>query len=153
LPRSETDGSRSPLPEEGWKNVPPKSGIVETEFEIPGAGAHDAGRMAVIVDAAGSLQADVDRWIGQFAQPDGSATKDKTTTKASKLAGCTVTIVDIPGTYRDMPGGPFAGGKTVERPDYRMLAAIIDAGGGQLLSQVLTDRPPRWRSMLTGFGR
>jgi gluconolactonase len=43
------------------------------------------------------------------------------------MAGCTVTLVDIPGTYKDMPGGPFAGGKTIERPDYRMLAAIIES--------------------------
>jgi hypothetical protein len=25
-----------------------------------------------------------------------------------------------------MPGGPFAGGKVIDRPDYRMLAAIIE---------------------------
>ena len=35
-------------------------------------------------------------------------------------------MVDVSGTYKDMPGGPFAGGKTIERPDYRMLAAIIE---------------------------
>jgi hypothetical protein len=72
------------------------------------------------------VQANIDRWYGQFAQPDGSATKDKATTKTLKLAGCTVTFVDVAGTYKDMPGGPFAGGKTIERPDYRMLAAIIE---------------------------
>lgn len=110
---------------EGWKKVPPKSGIVETEFEIPGAADLAAGRMTVM-GAGGTVQANIDRWIGQFAQPDGGSTKDKTTTKQLKLAGCTVTMVDIPGTYKDMPGGPFAGGKTVERPDYRMLAAIVE---------------------------
>lgn len=110
---------------EGWKRVQPKSGIVETEFEIPGEGDAAAGRMTVM-GAGGTVQANVDRWIGQFAQPDGSDTKDKTSTKQIKLAGCTVTMVDIPGTYKDMPGGPFAGGKTIERPDYRMLAAIVE---------------------------
>jgi len=109
----------------GWKRVQPKSGIVETEFEIPSEGDLAAGRMTVM-GAGGTVQANVDRWIGQFVQPDGSATKDKTTTKQMKLAGCTVTLVDIPGTYKDMPGGPFAGGKAVDRPDYRMLAAIIE---------------------------
>lgn len=108
-----------------WKRVQPKSGIVETEFAIPSAGDLPAGRMTVM-GAGGSVQANVDRWYGQFSQPDGSATKDKATTKTLKLAGCTVTLVDVAGTYKDMPGGPFAGGKTIERPDYRMLAAIVE---------------------------
>ncbi|MFM8706439.1 MAG: hypothetical protein ACKOHG_21785 [Planctomycetia bacterium] len=110
----------------GWKRVQPKSGIVETEFSIPSVAADlPAGRMTVM-GAGGSVQANVDRWFGQFSQPDGSATKDKASTKTLKLAGCTVTLVDVSGTYKDMPGGPFAGGKTIERPDYRMLAAIIE---------------------------
>lgn len=122
-------GSFSLAAPEGWKRVQPKSGIVETEFEIPSEGDLAAGRMTVM-GAGGTVQANVDRWIGQFAQPDGSPTKDKTSTKELKLAGCAVTMVDIPGTYKDMPGGPFAGGKTVERPDYRMLAAIIETPEG-----------------------
>jgi hypothetical protein len=76
--------------------------------------------------AGGSVQANVDRWYGQFVQPDGSATKDKATTKTLKLAGCTVTLVDVAGVFKDMPGGPFAGGQAVDRPDYRMLAAIVE---------------------------
>ena len=109
----------------GWKRVQPKSGIVETEFSIPSEGDLPPGRMTVM-GAGGSVQANVDRWYGQFSQPDGSATKDKATTKTVKLAGSTVTLVDVSGTYKDMPGGPFAGGKTIERPDYRMLAAIVE---------------------------
>lgn len=109
----------------GWKQVPPKSGIVETEFAVPSEGGDAPGRMTVM-GAGGSVQANVDRWYGQFAQPDGSDTKDKATTKTLKLAGCTVTLVDVSGTYKDMPGGPFAGGQAVERPGYRMLAAIVE---------------------------
>ena len=111
---------------EGWKRVQPKSSIVETEFAIPSEGEGlQPGRMTVM-GAGGSVQANVDRWYGQFAQPDGSDTKSKATTKKVKLAGCDVTIVDITGTYKDAPAGPFAGGKAVDRPDYRMLAAIVE---------------------------
>jgi len=109
----------------GWKQVPPKSRIVETEFAVPSDGDAAPGRMTVM-GAGGSVQANVDRWYGQFTQADGSATKDKATTKTLKLAGCTVTLVDVAGTFKDMPGGPFAGGQAVERPDYRMLAAIVE---------------------------
>jgi hypothetical protein len=81
-----------------------------------------------VMGAGGTVEANIDRWYGQFTQPDGKPTKDKATTKKIDVAGCKVTLVDIPGTYKDSPGGPFAGGQTVERPDYRMLAAIVETG-------------------------
>lgn len=112
----------------GWNRVQPKSGMVETEFSIPPVKGDVPGRMTVM-GAGGSIEANIERWYGQFTQPDGSATKDKSTTKKLKVAGCDVTMVDIPGTFRDMPGGPFAGGKAVERTDWRMLAAIVETPG------------------------
>jgi hypothetical protein len=125
------DGGFSLQAPAGWQRVQPKSGIVETEFAVPSEGAAadgtpaQPGRMTVM-GAGGTVQANIDRWYGQFAQPDGSETKTKATTKKLELAGCKVTLVDIPGTYKDSPGGPFAGGRTIERPDYRMLAAIVE---------------------------
>lgn len=120
------DGGFSLEAPEGWKRVQPKSGIVETEFAIPSAGAGLAPGRMTVMGAGGSVQANIERWFGQFTQPDGSPTKDKATTKTLKLAGCTVTLVDVAGTFKDMPGGPFAGGQAVERSDYRMLAAIVE---------------------------
>jgi hypothetical protein len=119
------DGGFSLEAPAGWKRVQPKSGIVETEFAIPSAGDAPAGRMTVM-GAGGSVQANVDRWYGQFTQPDGAATKDKAVSKTLKIADCTVTMVDVSGTYKDSPAGPFAGGKTIDRPGYRMLAAIVE---------------------------
>ena len=117
-----------------WQRVEPKAGMIETEFSIPSEAPaatdpQDAvappGRMTVM-GAGGSVQANIDRWYGQFSQPDGSATKDKAVTKTLKLAGCTVTMVDVSGTFKDSPAGPFGGGKAVDRLDYRMLAAIVE---------------------------
>ena len=120
------EGGYSLSAPEGWKRVQPKSSIVETEFSVPSDGEGlQPGRMTVM-GAGGSVQANVDRWYGQFSQPDGKETKDKAATKTLKIAGCKVTIVDITGTYKDAPAGPFAGGKAVDRPDYRMLAAIVE---------------------------
>ena len=112
----------------GWERVPPKSRMIEAEFSVPAADGEAAGRMTVM-GAGGSIEANIDRWCGQFSQPDGSATRDKTTTKKLEVAGCEVTLVDIVGTFTDMPGGPFAGGQAVQRPGYRMLAAIARARG------------------------
>jgi len=125
------DGSLSLEAPEGFVRVRPSSGMVETEFGIPSDGKGEdgaelpPGRMTVM-GAGGSIQANIDRWCGQFTQPDGGDTKAKTVTKTFKVAGTTVTMVDIPGTYLDQPGGPFAGGKAIQRPAYRMLAGIVE---------------------------
>jgi hypothetical protein len=122
-------GSLSLEAPEGFERVQPKSGMIEAEFAVPSEGDQPAGRMTVM-GAGGSIEANIDRWCGQFIQPDGGVTKDKMSRKSLKVAGCSVTIVDIPGTYLDQPGGPFAGGPTVKRPGYRMLAAIVETPKG-----------------------
>jgi len=129
------DGAFSLEAPAGWTRVQPKSTIVETEFAIPSEGdGPDGGPLApgrmTVMGAGGSVEANVERWCGQFAQPDGGSTKDKTCTKTLKVAGRDVTLVDIAGTYKDSPGGPFAGGKVVDRPGYRMLAAIVEGPDG-----------------------
>ena len=109
-----------------WKRVQPKSNMIETEFSIPAAEGDAAPGRMTVMGAGGSVQANIDRWYGQFTQPDGSATKDKASTKKLNVSGSAVTLVDVSGTYKDMPGGPFAGGQAVDRPNYRMLAAIVE---------------------------
>lgn len=119
------NGSYSLSAPEGWQRSQPRSRIVETEFAVPSEEGLQPGRMTVM-GAGGSIEANIDRWFGQFGQPDGSPTKDRAAIKKLTIAGCKVTLVDVSGTFRDMPGGPFAGGKTIERPNYRMLAAIVE---------------------------
>ncbi|MFM8579361.1 MAG: hypothetical protein ACKOCN_11285 [Planctomycetaceae bacterium] len=120
------EGAYSLRSPEGWNRVEPKFAMIEAEYSAPPAKeGQPAGRMTVM-GAGGKIEDNLERWFGQFSQPDGSATKSKATTKKMKVAGCDVTLVDVPGTFRDAPMGPFAGGKTVERPDYRMLAAIVE---------------------------
>lgn len=112
-----------------WKQTEPKSRIIEQEFAVPAEKEKDlAPGRVTIMGAGGSVEQNIDRWIGQFVQPDGSDSKEKAKIDKRKVAGIEVHVIDIAGTYKDMPGGPFAGGKTIERENYRMLAAIIPAG-------------------------
>ena len=113
----------------GWTSKQPATRIVEAEFAIPPAKGDEAPGRLTAMGAGGSVESNIDRWVGQFVGPGGAAPKpkrDKTT-----ISGCEVEIVDLSGTYKDSPGGPFAGGKTINRENYRMLGAIIqtkDAG-------------------------
>ncbi len=105
-----------------WETVPPKSGIIQYEFKAPKDKKEDTARIT-IMQATGGIDANIDRWIGQF---DG--VKDSEVKKEKKdIAGATVHIVDISGTYKEsMGGGPFAPGKVEKRENYRMLGAIIE---------------------------
>jgi len=83
-----------------------------------------------VMGAGGSVEANLERWYSQFSQPDGGSTKEKSSTKKLRVANRDVTFVDITGTYRDAPMGPFAGGQAIDRPGYRMLAAIVEGEDG-----------------------
>src|SRR5262245_19058520 len=106
-----------------WTRKEPASKIVEVEFSAPAAKGDETPGRLTAMGAGGSIESNVDRWADQFVGPDGGAAKavrDKTT-----VSGCEVLVVDLTGTYKDSPGGPFAGGKTIMRENYRMVGAII----------------------------
>lgn len=111
-----------------WKSVSPKSSIVQFEFSAPAGDAKPENQARITIMGAGGPIADnVNRWYGQFEQPDGSATKDKSKVEKLDVAGQTVHIVEISGTFKDSGGGPFQQPRTaVVRENYRMLGAIIE---------------------------
>jgi hypothetical protein len=121
------DGRLTLQAPEKWNRQEPKSNIIEHEFAIEGEKGQAAGRMTISA-AGGTIQQNIDRWIGQFAGPDGKKSREKPKIEKKELAGLEVHLVDLSGTYLDSAGGPFARGKVVERKNYRMLAAIVPGG-------------------------
>jgi len=105
-----------------WMKKKPRTRIVEVEFAIPAVEGDETDGRLTIMQAGGSVKANIDRWIGQFSQPDGKSTRERAVIKEQKIDGQTVHTVDISGTYADRRG-PFA--PAVQRKDYRMLAAIV----------------------------
>ena len=112
---------------ESWKKPDkPGSRIIEREFAIPPSKGDKAAGRLTMMRSGGSLKQNIERWFGQFNQPDGKATKDVAKVSEKKINGQEVTIVDIAGTFKEsMGGGPFSPGKTVMREDYRMLGGIV----------------------------
>jgi hypothetical protein len=76
----------------------------------------------------GSAEANIDRWIGQITQPNGSSSSAKAGTSKKTISGLPVTIVDLGGTYHAlmMPGAASQEPKT----GYRMIAAVVETSGG-----------------------
>jgi len=120
-------------PPAGWVSKTPSSTMRVAEFTLPRAGA-DAEDAEVTVyffgsGQGGTVQANLDRWMGQMTQPGGRASKDlaKTTSFKTK-SGLAVTLLDVTGTYvaEVRPGST----ERFNKPGFRLRAAVIGTPGG-----------------------
>jgi hypothetical protein len=75
----------------------------------------------------GSVDANLDRWKGQFQRPDHSPAAARVARRT--VHGMPVTTIDVSGEYSGM-GGPFGGGPL--KPGYRLLGAIVEGPGGNV---------------------
>jgi len=115
---------------EDWQSEKPKSSMRKAQYKIPGnAGGGDA-EMAVFVfpGTGGSVQANIDRWISQFKQPDGSDSKEKTKLINLTVNNMPVTKMYVTGTYLKSSSQMMMGGPKEEISEYAMLAAIVETG-------------------------
>jgi hypothetical protein len=102
------------------------------EFVVPKApgDAEDAELILYYFGAGGggSAEANIDRWIGQVEQPDGSPSKSKARRTEQTINGLKVTSVDVSGTYTaEMSPGAA---QHYNKPGYRLCAAMVDTPGG-----------------------
>jgi hypothetical protein len=78
----------------------------------------------------GSVDANLDRWIGQFLQADGKPSKAAAKVAKRTIHGWPLTTVDVSGAYTGM-GGPTAQQGTPV-PGYRLLGAIVEGPQGSI---------------------
>jgi hypothetical protein len=76
----------------------------------------------------GTVDANLDRWIGQFTQADGKPSKNAAKIDHNQIHGLKVATVDVSGTYNGMGGPMQPVGKPA--PGYRLLGAIIEGPQG-----------------------
>ena len=111
-----------------WKVEVPKSSMRRAQLKAMG----DSGEAELVVyyfgpQGAGSTEENVKRWVGQFGGP-GGASAEGAKVGTTKVAGETVTLVDVSGQYTNtmMQGGQAA----PTTPDQRLMAAIVPSGDG-----------------------
>src|SRR5262245_9680305 len=100
----------------GWTKAKPANNIVEAEYSVPPAKGDEAPGRLTAMGAGGDIETNINRWVDQFAGEGGAAAKPKL--DKLSVSGCEVQIVDLSGTFKDKPGGPFAGGATTLRENY-----------------------------------
>lgn len=115
-----------------WKSETPTSNMRAAQFLLPKAASDPEDASLVLYyfgqGQGGSVQANLDRWVGQMQQPDGSSSRDKARTETMKANGLNITLLDVSGTYTaEMTPGA---GDRQNKSNYRMRAAVIETPRG-----------------------
>lgn len=114
---------------EGWQEERVTSSMRRGQWKI---GAADAPAELVVYyfgqAGAGSVEKNLERWYGQFEQPDGRPSKEAAQTTEKTVGDMKVTRVDVAGRYvaEVRPGA----GERHDVASARMLAAIVEAPDG-----------------------
>lgn len=116
------DGKIELLAPEKWQKKQPRTRIVEFEFAATASDGDMIDGRLTVMGAAGGVDANIARWVGQFTQPDGKATSDVMKSEDIEAGGAKIRLVDLKGTYKDQ-AGPMS--PAVMRENYRMLGAIV----------------------------
>ena len=113
----------------GWAENPSTSSMRAAQFTLPAPGGGDA---EVVVyhfgeTGAGSVQANIDRWVGQFQQADGKPSSEAAKIEKAQYAGQEASVVSVSGRYV-APAMP--GGQAQDKPDQALVAAIVPSPKG-----------------------
>jgi hypothetical protein len=117
---------------DGWVTEKPSSSMRVGQYKLPKVEGdkEDASLVVYYFGATqgGTSQANIDRWIGQMQQPDGSSSKDKAKTETMTANGLKVATVDVSGTYTaEMAPGSQS---FHNNANYRLRAAVIETPKG-----------------------
>ena len=97
--------------------------------------------------------ANIERWIGQIRQADGSASKVKAKEEQFDAHGLKVTTVDVSGTYvaETAPGS----GTFHNKPGYRLRAAVVETPNGPYFVKLVGPEKTvtQWSDSFLGYLR
>lgn len=137
---------------EGWQPKAASSSMRLAQWELPG----DQGPAEAVIfyfgeGGGGGVEANLERWFGQFEQPDGSSTREQATVTERSVNGLELTVADMSGTYV-APVRPGARQRN-DLADYRMIAAVVEGGSGPWYLRVLGPEATvdRWEESVETF--
>ena len=91
---------------DGWVSERPSSSMRVSQYQLPAAEGDTEGASLVVyyfgAGQGGSVDANLERWIGQMQPADRRPSRD-----TSSVNGMKVTLLDVTGTYA---GGDMGGG-------------------------------------------
>ena len=112
-------GPLSAVAPTGWVAQQPSSSMRVAQYGLPGpAGEATLGIFFFGPGQGGSVEANIERWYGQFSQEDGQPAQGRRWTR--QVGDIEITGLDISGTF----SGGMGMGNADPEVDYRMLGAI-----------------------------
>jgi len=139
-----------------WKSTPSSSPMRVAQYALPrAAGDSEDGELIVYFfgGQGGSVQANLDRWLGQMEQLDGRPSKAVATTETLTVNGMKVTVLDVSGKYvaEMAPGSPTRHNK----PGFRLKAAVVETAGGPYFVKLTgpAKTVERWNTAFATFLR
>jgi hypothetical protein len=124
---------------EGWVVEKPSSSMRVAQYKLPKVEGDNADASLVLYffgsSQGGSVSDNVDRWINQIEQPDGSSSKDKAKIETQTVNGMKVTMVDVSGTYTAemSPGSQTRHNES----NQRLRAAVIESPKGNYFLKLI----------------
>ncbi|MBT8486746.1 MAG: hypothetical protein HKO59_17950 [Phycisphaerales bacterium] len=119
-----------------WTTRTPSSSMRVAEFLVP-AGAAEVPLVVYYFgpDSAGSLEANIERWLGQIEPEGGQSARAVASLDRVERNGLVVHHVDVAGTYvaETRPGS----GEFLNQPNQRLLAAIVETDAGPYYVKVV----------------
>lgn len=125
---------------EGWTAVTPGNAMRLAEFDAGGA-------TVVLSTAGGSVDANIDRWLGQIVDQNGAPVGAESRTDRT-VAGLDATVIESNGAYLDGAGM----GATTRRENHGLIGAIIQTPG-QLTFIKMTGPADRVEAQRDAFTR
>ncbi len=139
---------------EGWVSEAPTSSMRKAQYRLPRVdGDAEDAEMVVFYfgGGGGGVQANIDRWIGQFTKSDGSPANDIAKISHQTANGIPLTVVDVTGIYMSAMG-PMLSEKQ-SKTNYRMLAAVAETGSGPWFFKLTGPEKTvaKWESSFSSF--
>ena len=140
---------------DGWVAEKASSTMRVAQYKLPKADGDNEDASLVVyyfgATQGGSVQANIDRWISQMEQADGSAAKDKAKTETMVVNGLKVTTVDVTGTYTaEMAPGS---GTFHNNANYRLRAAVVETPRGNYFAKLVGPEKTitRWNQSFVDY--
>jgi len=139
---------------QGWQARNPSSTMRVAEFVLPGSGETSPDAELVVYyfgGTGGSVDANIQRWLGQMQQPDGRATGDVAIRDTRAVNGLKLSTLDVSGIYvaEVRPGST----EKHNSPGFRMRTAVVETPGGPYFIKLVgpADTVAKWNDAFNEF--
>jgi hypothetical protein len=137
-----------------WTSRQPQSSMRVAEYQLPPTqGDREPAELVIYYfgGSGGSVEANVQRWLGQMQQPDGRESSTVATRESRTVNELAVSLLDLSGTYvaEARPGSI----EHYNKPSFRMRTAVIQTPRGPYYVKLVGPEKTvaRWNDAFATF--